>query len=517
MIRCISALLLLNLLLRAQPAIGQNGVVNSASRIPSGLASGAIARGALFTIRGVRLGSQGHTRVRVRSREHYAEVNVLTVSAGQIDARMPNTAPLGAASLIVTVDGQDSAPAPVEIVGSNPGLFSRNRQGWGPAKIENIASGGSHNENSLSNPARPGERVAVFGTGFGATSTATIIVGGRTVKASHLVSRQGQERVEFVLPSSIQEGCYVPVAVLVELQRVSNVVTMSIRSGSGPCNSSMLPTLDSGSIAFGVLARSRMLTRSGSDETVTDEGMLIMAKGDEPFLSPLLLLPPPGVCTEYTSSFQAETVLPNSITATLLSLLRGHGLDAGPQVNLIRGSESRILRRDNNVIGYYHGRLGQAGAGAGQRARALFLDPDEFIVQGTGGKDVGPYEVHVSSASEFQWVNRSDLATVDRNRPLKLEWRDLSPDHPIVIVATNVDQITTATGVCLCVSRSRAGEFTIPAAMLANIPASSDLSGISYDRIFLSSFGKITPLRPSGVDAGVVAGLFSVGRFVRFR
>ena len=47
----------------APPGIGQNGVVNAASRIPPTLTGGDLARGARITISGVRLGSAGHTIV----------------------------------------------------------------------------------------------------------------------------------------------------------------------------------------------------------------------------------------------------------------------------------------------------------------------------------------------------------------------------------------------------------------------------------------------------------------------
>src|SRR6202035_4964787 len=50
-----------------QPGIGQNGVVNAASQIPPTLPGGTSARGALFTIHGVRLTSPsvGRTTVTV--------------------------------------------------------------------------------------------------------------------------------------------------------------------------------------------------------------------------------------------------------------------------------------------------------------------------------------------------------------------------------------------------------------------------------------------------------------------
>ena len=133
--------------LPSPPGIGQNGVVNLASRIPPTLAGGAIAQGALFSIYGVRLGSAGHTAVTISQ----LPVRIVNIEPKRIDALMPVSTPLGSNRLVVTVDGQPSKPFPVDVVASNPGIFSRNGEGWGPGRIEN---------NSISNPAHHGSASA---------------------------------------------------------------------------------------------------------------------------------------------------------------------------------------------------------------------------------------------------------------------------------------------------------------------------------------------------------------------
>ncbi len=140
----------------AQPGIGQNGVVNRASQIPPTLPGGAIARGALFTIYGVRLGSPGNTTVALRQGKNSTPIDLLEVQARQVQALMPKSAPLGAALLELTADGKRSKPFPIEVAAFNPGIFSRNAQGWGPGRIDNISRTGARSANSTSNPARPG-------------------------------------------------------------------------------------------------------------------------------------------------------------------------------------------------------------------------------------------------------------------------------------------------------------------------------------------------------------------------
>src|SRR5271154_696158 len=139
-----------------QPGIAPNGIVNLASRTPPTLAGGAIARGALFSIYGIRFVTGDHTAVTISQGASSTHVPTVTVFPRRIEALMPVSAPLGSGSLVVSVDGKASKPFPVNVVASNPGIFSLNGEGWGEGRIENIDASGSRSVNSTSNPARPG-------------------------------------------------------------------------------------------------------------------------------------------------------------------------------------------------------------------------------------------------------------------------------------------------------------------------------------------------------------------------
>jgi uncharacterized protein (TIGR03437 family) len=501
----------------AQPGIRQNGVVNSASRIPPTLPGGAVARGALFTIYGVRLGSLGQTKVTVSAGGKSTEVRLLSAAAEQIDAEMPPSAPLGAVDLTVKVDGLASLPFAIEVAAQNPGLFSRNGRGWGPGRIENI-DGVKRLENSTSHAAVLRQRVALFGTGFGNLTSFTVVVGGRAIKLARDGAIRSEEKIEFSVPADAPEGCYVPVYVLASPTRASNVVTMSIRSGNGPCRPGPVPLLDARAIGVALFSRTRMRMKYENLDSIDDEAAVTFAsKDDRPALSPLLLLPPPGTCTAYTSSFQDDDALPNSLSAALISLLQGHGLDAGPQLAVSGGGQSRKIVRENGVPGYYRGRLGQAGPNVSRRAPPLFLDPGELTLAGSGGKDVGAFEVRFLAPLPFDWTDRDSLAVIDRGHPLPVHWRDPAGDRFIVILATNVDQLTTAIGTCLCIANSGAGGFTIPAVLLANVPVSRKIGGISPDQLYLSSMGAGLPLPITGLERSAVFSLYTIGRYVEYR
>jgi uncharacterized protein (TIGR03437 family) len=502
---------------RAQPAIRQNGVVNSASRIPPGLAGGAIARGALFTIYGVRFGSPGPVQVTVSAAGRSVEAQILSTTADRIDAKMPASAPLGNAALTVTVDGMQTAPFLIEIAAENPGLFSRNRLGWGPGRIENIASG-KRSDNSILNPARAGQRVALFGTGFGNEAGITVLVGARATKAARSAASGNTDKIEFSVPTDVAAGCYVPVYVLASPVRASNVVTISIRDGAGPCRRDPMPVLDAGTVGVAVVSRTRIRPRNETADSIDDEAVVAFASASDRPLSPLLLLPPPGTCTAYTSTLQDDAALPNSISSALASLIAGRGLDAGPQLTIRGAGQSRQVIRVNSVPGYYRGRLGQSGPNTSRRASPLFLDPGEFTVAGLSGKDVGTFNAAFAAPLPFEWNDDDSLPAIDRSRPLALHWREAPRGSLIVILATNLDQVTTATGTSLCVADGGAGRFTIPPAILANLPASKDTPGARHDQLLLSSIaGQPAAIHASGLENSAVVALYTIGRFVRYR
>jgi hypothetical protein len=251
---------------------------------------------------------------------------------------------------------------------------------------------------------------------------------------------------------------------------------------------------------------------------VTDEAAIAFAVNDhEQLPSPLPLLPPPGTCTAYTGSFQAETVGLNSVSAALMSQIAGRGLDAGPGIKLSRELESRTISRERGAAGYYRGRLGIGGANVNPRARALILDPGDYALAGTGGTDVGAFRAIFSMGPPFEWSNREESAVVDRRRPLSVEWRD-APDGVMIILATNTDQMTTATGTCLCVARSSTGHFVIPSSLLANLPVSVDTGTPLYDRLYLASMSaRKEAIQASGLSRGSIVSLNIVGRFVSYR
>ena len=493
------ALLCCSPLTLAQPGIGQNGVVNQASQIPTTLPGGSIARGARFTIRGVHFGSAATVSLRK------SPVKVLTVQPELIQAIMPETASVGPATLVVTANGSASKPFSIEVADSNPGIFSQNKNGWGPGEIDNIDSLSKRTLNSPANPAAPGQKVAMKITGLGKGTAAIVVVGNRTVNAgpARLTQQSGEQEISFAIPPDAPLGCYVPVYLQASPARASNVVTMSIRSGSAKCDPGPIPALDAKRIAMIAISRTNMFEHSGN--TDKGEARATFAVRDQS-LSPLLLLPPPGTCTAYTSTLQSTTNPPITASASLYGQLGSEGLAAGAQLTIGRDNRWRIIPWDRNAIGVYRGPV-----------PLRLFNPGKLILSGPGGLDVGAFRVTLNAPAPFEWIDRDRTEAVTRSRALPLHWRGPATAHWTILLATNVDQISTAIGTCLCTAPLNATHFEIPAAMLANIPASSDAPGIPYDQLFIASIpaGSI-PISAPGIGAGVVFTIYSNGRSVQY-
>ncbi len=504
----------------AQPGIGQNGVVNRASQIPPTLPGGAIARGAQFTIHGVRLGSSGHTTLVVTQGKTSTPVEILEVQPRKIEALMPRTAPLGLSALSAITDGQRSRPFPIEVASFNPGIFSRNGEGWGPGRIDNVAASGARSENSTSNPALPGQRVTLVTTGMGNEKEATVVIGGRAAKSEspHATGHAGEEEITVKIPADAPRGCYVPVYLLAASDRASNVVTVSIGTRRGSCDPGPVPVLSSERIAVVALSRTRMKARrtNASDAVLDDARIAFNATSSQPVLTPVRLLPPIGTCTAYTSSFQADTDLSTSMSSIIGP--GGRGLDAGAALTLTGAHGARAIGEVWRNTGNYRAHLGVSGSAGRRGAQPLFLEPGEFVLRGGGGKDVGPFQAAFSVPAPFEWTDRDELNVVERSRGLTVHWSGAAPGQLMLIVARNIDQLTTAIGMSLCLARSSASQIAIPAALLANVPATRDIPGTPFDEVALGSLSaKTTPVKAAGLNGGFIVSVYASARIVEFR
>lgn len=150
------------------PYIAPGGIMNSATNV----AGNGVAPGSVVSIFGINLASGNFTSTashlvstleNVTVRAEGQAVPLFFVSPGQINIQLPSNMPDGAHTLTVHIDGKPDATADFTVARNAPGLYGTvaNQETFA------VASHADGSAISVSSPARRGEVVTLYGTGFG--------------------------------------------------------------------------------------------------------------------------------------------------------------------------------------------------------------------------------------------------------------------------------------------------------------------------------------------------------------
>ena len=495
------------------PAITQEGVRNAASQVPPSLPGGALAPGALFVIQGLRLaGANSETRVHIRQGDADVEAQVISAGAERIEARMPASAPAGNSQLVVTRGGQSSRPFPLRVAPCAFGIFSRNGRGWGTGEILNDDG----EANTRARPAQPGATATLVGTGWGTARSAEVFVGE---KRARLLSRRpkpdrpGVDEIRFQLASDTPLGCYVPLVLRLP-GGSSNVVTLSVAAKDQPC-----PGVAPGT-AVVLLARLNMRVRLSTGLPVSftqDIGAATFPAGDGPdaALTFQEMVPPAGTCTGFTGRLFGD-----SLAAVATEFPPFFGVperNGGPGITVSGPNGAATLRPSSQARGAYVAALG--GGVPLRAAKPPFLDPGEYRIRGQGGPDIGEFTAEARYNSPVEWVQSNRLETVDRARGVTLKWRGVNPHELVMLVASSVDPLSGATGVCLCLAPGSAGRWRLPALLLSKLPASRIVAGAPRSYLLMATLPAVHPTAFStrGLKSGIIVFTTVRGRTVQYR
>lgn len=479
-LRCAALLLLATPSFAQPPAITPHSLVNAASHMPEVLGGGAIARGSRFLIEGVRFGPVGSTRVAVSDGSRTLAAALISVDATRIEAVMPPYAPLGNARITVSRGAVLSEAYPLRVVASSFGGYTRNGAGWGPGLIDNLGPDGSRTPNSPDHPARPGQTIALQGTGWGEGGRPVVLAGGRVVQTIHAsaakVDAPGMDEIVFNLPRDIHLGCFVPIVVAASDTIVSNSVTVAVSANGSPCGEEApwpVPDIAHAKrIGVNLLVRGVIQVWTGEMISLTDdEGASAWIAGDAVHrrVPPLAMPPPPGLCASYATMYYPNPDARSIAVKLSHGLSRDRGLDAGPAISIQGSRESSLLNPLRGTKGFYGGTIGGDSPEFSFRRLPLFLSPGLIRIAGSGGADAGAFTVSLRVPRPFSWTNRNAINTVDRARGLHLEWKHVQRDRTVVVTVVNIAD-TGATGVCFCRAAAGAASVDVPPMMLANIP-----------------------------------------------
>ena len=454
-----------------QPVISPNGVVNGGSNLSAAFAGYGIARGSLFVIYGSALGpvdlvqatsfplpsTEGlaGTRVLISIGAYNAACPMVYTSLTQVAAILPSDAPEGDGTVVVAYQNLASTSAPLHVVRSAFGLFTRNQAGAGPAIVQNYVSQSSTPLNSLLTPAAPGQTEILWGTGLGPVSGAeaagplpgslpyldSLYVGG-TAASVRYAGRSGccagVDQIVFDVPAGVS-GCFVPVAGVTG-GVVSNFGTISVSAPGQPCDdplgyraANLTTAGQTGTLRTGVVRLSGApnggATLSG-DFFAVDLETLLRGTGR--------LNPPAGNCY-----LKVTRVGDKAAPA-------GKGLNAGQGVTV------------NGPVGQFAADNVASGEYAASRPAAV-ITAGSYTFASDGGSDAGSWTATLNLGAPAVWTNFATYNTslVSLENPVTITWSGGDAAGSVGVTLTSSNAIYDSSIVCN--AAPAAGSLTIPA------------------------------------------------------
>jgi uncharacterized protein (TIGR03437 family) len=531
-----------------QTAIFPHGIVNAASYSPAGLPSGGIARGSIFSIFGTNIGPSSAVQVSafpIQPALNGVSIQVtqgstsvaalpLYVSAGQINALMPSNTPLGLVSVRVTFNNVRSNASTVRIVNSSFGFFSATASGIGPGAFQNFIGSDNQPLNSPQITAKPGQVITAYGTGLGPVSGADnvaptpgnlpipveLTVGGQAAKVMYSGRSpccSGLDQIVFQVPDNTPAGCWVPVYMRTAGAITSSAVTMAVDAQGAACAQDPLTQtfLNGGKAGIVSLVRTAVhqdvAVKTASDIT-TDFLVydLTQQKGGPFNFSPWFSIPPAGSCTAYGAGGDWTTTGALSEASTASKVL-----DAGAfSITGPKGVNAPLPL----PTGFQAAHFGSAWSGT-SLPNQLYLDPGGYTVAAAGGADVQAFQTNLSIPGPFNWTNRDQLGIIDRSQPLNIAWSGAASGQSLAIVAAATDLPTNSSAVVLCVAPAGASSFSVPAAILSELPVSRSNPNQSKAVFYLTNLpiSNATRFSAPGLDAAAVMSIYMSGKTVTLK
>lgn len=419
-------------------------------------------------------------------------------SAGQAAGLLPSSIAPGSYAVRVSYNGQSSAPESVSVVARSFGIATVNSAGSGPAQVTigNVNGGLSlvrftsgstafGGFNWTLTPAHAGDTLVLWGTGGGAdpandtggtsgdqtaAGAFAVLVGGRRITPLYAGASQGYPglwQINFTLPPDIDPDCYASLQVSAGGE-LSNLASIAIApTGRAACvdsdtNASILSKLDNGGTIVGAafgMARSTEVTQNVTTQFASG-GIYRWTPAEWVIGAPLRGRL--GQCGVY------DRVIP------------ANGLDpAGPNIGLDAGASLRlqgtgiasgaVLARMTSTLGPFY-----------ILNPAVFTGGATYSMSGTGGADMGPFDVSATFPGAFAVTNLAAISTVDRSQPITVNWTGTGVERVLILI----NSVTQASGgnrsvSLFCTTLAAPGTFVVPAASLAALLPAPATTGIS--------------------------------------
>jgi uncharacterized protein (TIGR03437 family) len=538
----------------AQPTIAR--VVNSASYVeapsdgatpPNKVGNNNVAQGAIFVAIGTGLGPAalvqaqvlplptslpsptGSTSVSIKSGGQSFDAFMIYSFSGAVAAILPSTVPVGNAQVVVTYNGQASAPSTISVVKSRVGIYTLNSGGTGPAAIQ---FGGTANLVNLTTPATPGSILTLYGTGLGAITIAdnippgAVLVGsnvkvnvaGKQVQGADILyagrspNFPGLDQINFRVPADAALGCYIPAEVTAS-GIPSQQFTISISSDPTACvhplglSKDALTRLDTPggtanvglflflrAVVAGIPAEGAggLFNKADFNSVFQMYNRITVAFGGSSF--PVAV----GSCAVL------DTIDPPSGFAVPdFTLLGGKEINAGDGMTIAPGSSFIVKNPTGGYLNVFFGTFG----------------PGPFTLTSAGGPEVGAFTATTTMPDNLVWTNVGSFAKPPLG-DLTIAWTggtggSAGANAIVTVFGSSVvvnpnDPSKNRGAQFFCNAPATAGKFVVPAAVVQRLPSSTGLAAgeVAFGNLGINSGGGspfTAPLTSGKLDAGFLS------------
>ncbi len=494
----------------------------------------------------------------------------VTSTLAQINAVLPSTTPVGTGTLTVSYNGTQSNAFPITVVPSSFGTFALNQAGTGPGVITDA----SYKALTPFHTATPGEAVILWGTGLGpapdpATEqtagpcpngcdlrgpnlSVTVWVGNQQASVAYAGRATGytaEDEIVFTVPTSVQPGCYVSVAVQAGppsgTEVISNFTSMTVDPNGAPCQdadginmndiASVVTSKGQANVAaISLLSNYLNLSVGGVlslqwdndtlngeigtfNTTILDEfqGFTLVPSVGDCTVSPFLQYPPPvdpllAAVTYLDAGADLTIQAPSGSPVSVPKNTNGKGYSF-----LVGGSTIANLLSGGGINPYYLNSTGWGGS-----SWTYAINSGTYTVAGTGGTGstaVGAFSTTIpvsSAAASFVWTNQAAVtgSPIPRTSPLTISWTGGDPNGFVDITAisstlqSGITPLASTPGILVeCIVPAQLGTYTIPTYILQSLPSTvSSKATVPPGELLVGPASGAVPFStlPTGLDAG---------------
>jgi len=414
-------------------------------------------------------------------------------SDSAVAAVLPSGTPVGMGFLTLTYNG-NSTMAPIQVVPSAIGLDTLYGSGAGSG----VVTDSKFKVLDLTNSALPGEAITLWGSGLGADPSnddrtypqiqnnltnipMEVYIGG--ISADVLYRGRspypGLDQINVVVPANVTPGCFV--SVVVETSSiVSNTVTVPVHPKGGACSDPALglsgtqlqSLANKGSAPVNTLAAVvSQYTRSNG--TGYDLALLLSTStlsaqfGDGNFYASQ------GSCSVFQPGTQFPLQAPLDTGAIQLNGPAGM-VDLPPQ-----------------------GGFNESPLPTG----SLTKFPGTYTFTGSGGKDVGSFQVAIDVQIPFTLTNQSALSSITRSQGATVTWSGGFANGDVMVNGVGIGPNGSIN--FYCHAPSNAGQLTIPPSTLLALPPAGG-------KLIVINSTAPKSFTATGVDLGLATGVVSI-------